>query len=199
MKKYLPKYFFSIIDMHPKKLVCIFFVLFTVSFLSAANNSKQYSDNFNPSDQGREVEVETASEILYISEEAQVVGLDNIYVTPANSVKKSDKNVSKKINVTNSNRKKTKLSSPIVERSKKINVNYVIKNSGETSFFKVSNSVLKAADRVQRGDAINRPVVYFTIFSEISTSIKYDYQERYLLNKPYRTYRVRPPPQFLVI
>lgn len=198
MRKYLPIYFSSFIEAQPKKLVSAFCVLFALSFLSAETysfqDSLQTSNDSDAVEQQGIIEVQNISNVLYISEGAQVVGLKEVYVKPQIENKQNAKieTKTKEIEVLVSN--KVEKQSILVEKNKVNRVRYGLENSGETSVFKNSNSISKLGDRVQRAAVAILSSISLKIVLIINDDDIVDNQSQFLVNAQHRTFRVRPPP-----
>lgn len=198
MRKYLPIYFSSFIEAQPKKLVSAFCVLFALSFISAETysfqDSLQTSNDSDAIEQQEIYEVENISNVLYISEGAQVVGLKEVYVKPQIENKQNAKieTKTKVIEVLVSN--KIEKQSILVEKNKVNRVRYALENSGETSVFKNSNSISKLGDRVQRAAVAILSSISLKIVLIINDDDIVDNQSQFLVNAQHRTFRVRPPP-----
>ena len=198
MRKYLPIYFSSFIKAQPKKLVSAFCVLFALSFLSAETysfqDSLQTSNDSDAIEQQEIIEVENISNVLYISEGAQVVGLKEVFVKPQIENRQNAKIATKTKEIEALVSSKVEKQSVLIEKNKINRVRYVLENSGETSVFKNSNSISKLGDRVQRVAVAILSPISIKILLVISDTVSADNQNQFLVHTQHRTFRVRPPP-----
>lgn len=135
--------------------------------------------------------------VLYISDDAVVFGLKDIFIQSKQVSKQAFKPIVKEISVRSRDVADDGEQdiSKIVYNQPKV-IRYSLTNSGETSVFKVSNSPLKIGDRSQRlAIVVQRLEEILLIAPEFTDELPL-LTDLGIQNSSFRVFKVRPPPYF---